>query len=502
MSESAKEPGVTAVRIRRGDRVFHVHGENAGAEGVYLAEGQVQGLYDSPVKTTYKSGAFQVGSRFKGMKRDHRDMVLGFHVIDTATSYEFNESAFRQMFQYQLDPWDVDRTPTVIEVETELSGVRCIDVLMFEQPEFAAAIDPLKQQHGNLLMKLRAANPDWYEPDYTDTFSSDAPSAQGFITVENSTDQVAYQRFVLTQAVWTLPDCQWVGAPAARQPGGELAERAVDKVDIATVSGGAVVDWDRSQLAFRDANDTNLQARVGQRFLMFPIPPHTPPTPLPISYSGAPKDSGAMARLEVPRRWSRPWGMELQMTVSYEPPLGTARFTAPGEFSYEIPPGATHLDVVMLGGGGGGGGGTLITGTGGSAGQWQTVTLERGKEIPMGVAVLRGAVGAGGKCGGYNGLTPKDGEDGFPSRFLIGTGQPQTAPGGLGSGHIDHVSGDDVGPRTINVNGYEYRGGGTRETPGGSGETPGGGGAGGWPVSPGGDGARGQVWIRAYRVEE
>lgn len=39
--------GVKSIRIRRGSQVFHVHGQNAGAEGVWLAHGQVEGIYDA-----------------------------------------------------------------------------------------------------------------------------------------------------------------------------------------------------------------------------------------------------------------------------------------------------------------------------------------------------------------------------------------------------------------------------------------------------------------------
>lgn len=481
--------GVVAVRIRRGDMVFHVHGERAGAEGVWLAEGQVQGLYDAPVKTTWKAGAFQVGSRYKGRRRDHRDLVLGFHITETHNTYEFNESAFRQAFQYELDPWDSDHTPTVLEVETTLSGRRSLDVLMFEQPEFEAAVDPLKNQYGNLIMKLRAGQPDWYESDYTATFSSTAGQAAGTILVSNPTDQVAFHRYVLTQANWTLPDPQWVGGPSVRQPGGVNGAREVDGINITAVSGGAVVDWDKSQLAFRDANNTNLQGQIGQRFLIYPIPPHTPPTALPIAYSDAPA-GGAAAQLIVPLRWSRPWGMELQTANHYLPSLGVARFVRAGHWEYMIPPEATHLDVVLLGAGGGGTAGTVITGTGGSAGQWTTRTIVRGTDFPAGATTLSGVVGAGGVNGG----------NGQASTCVTGgAAGTLSAAGGAGGGHTGHVSGDDVfGPDMV-FNGNTYTGGGTQREPSAAGRIPGGGGAGGWPILPGGPGARGQVWIRAYK---
>jgi hypothetical protein len=193
--------------------------------------------------------------------------------------------------------------------------------------------------------------------------------------------------------------------------------------------------------------------------------------------------------------------MELQATVNYSPPLGTTRFSFPGDFSYDIPPEATHLDVVMLGGGGGGGAGSVVTGTGGSAAAWATVTLERGVALPMTVTKINGTVGDGGAGGNYQGINPLPGTDGETSAILIGTGQPVKSVGGIGSGHTGKVSGDDVNQPNFDYNGYTYSGGGTQGEPGASGHSPGAGGAGGWPLSRGGKGARGQVWIRAYRVE-
>lgn len=484
--------GIVSIRIRRGDKVFHVHGDNAGLEGVWLAQGQVQGLYDAPVKTTYKSGAFQVGSRYKGKKRGHRDLILGFHIKDTANSWEFNDSSFRQCFQYELDPWDVNHTPTTIEVETTMSGVRKLDVLMYEQPEFTAAIDPLKQQYGNLIMKLRAGQPDWYQDDYTSSFSSGAGSGYGTITVSNPTDQVAYQRYILTPGTWTLPDPQWVGGPAARTPGGANANRVMDGVAIPGASGGAVVEWDRSQLAFRDAANTNLQGQVGSKFPVYPIPPQTPPTPLPIYFSGG---AGATARVEVPQRWSRPWGMELQDAVSYLPPLGVTSFSLPGSWSYEIPVDAQYLDIVMLGGGGGGGASAMFAAEGGSAATWSTTTLTR-SGIPS--SRLYGTVGIGGAGGRKDPWGINPGGNGSPSICAADGMASITASGGIGSGHSGHFSGDDVAGPVLVYNGVPYTGGGTQDSLGQPGLAPGGGGAAGKVWTSGADGARGQVWIRAY----
>jgi hypothetical protein len=88
----SRNPGIKAVRIVKGDRVLHVHGALGGSEGVWMAMGQVHGLYDAPVKTTYKAGAFQEGSTHRRTQKLQRDLEIGFHVRDTNTTYELNDS--------------------------------------------------------------------------------------------------------------------------------------------------------------------------------------------------------------------------------------------------------------------------------------------------------------------------------------------------------------------------------------------------------------------------
>jgi hypothetical protein len=304
------DPGIVAIRIVRGGTVFHVHGDQAGAEGVSLAAGQVEGLYDAPVKTTWKTGAFQEGSWQKYAKWLHRDLSLGFHIRDTLTQYELNESKFRQCFDYQLDPWEDPPTVTTIEVETTLSGVRKLDVLMYEAPVFASDLDPLMQQYGNLIFKLRAGQPFWYQDDLVTTFTSTAASATGTIVAQNPTDRIAYHKWILTRATWSLADWQWIGGRGARAPGGANGSRAVSNIVVSDVNGGATVDLDRQNLMFRDANDTNILGQLAGQFFLYPIPPYTPWTQLDIVYTAAPA-GGAMAQLVIPQRWERPWGLEL-----------------------------------------------------------------------------------------------------------------------------------------------------------------------------------------------
>lgn len=502
-------PGIVGIRIRRGETVFHVYGEHQGIEGVWLGQGQVEGIYDAPVQVTDKTGAFQIGSTRKGHKWLHRDMELGFHVIETATeeaigSFEWNESVFRQIFDYRLDPWATDPKPTVVEVETELSGVRKINVLMYEQPDFASDVDPLLQQYGNIIMKLRANEPMWYEDDVVEEFTSDATSASGFIEVSNPTDQVMYHKWVLTPATWTIPDRQWIGDPGERTTGGDQGNRFVEGVVITAANGGAVGDLDRAELMWRDLNNTNLLGQLGgAKILNFPIPPYTPLTLLPISFEASPY-GGATAQLIQPRRWSRPYGLEPVTIVGASVDSDvTTRFSVAGSYSYTIPEWADAVDVVLVGGGGGAGGGLpllLLRGYGGAAGAFATTTLVRGVDIPITTTTIAGVVGAGGGAGDRGSRT--NGHDG-QATTAVGAGMTTiNAAGGDGSGSVGphgypRDRGEGTGDTTLN--GIVYKGSTDEYGLGNPGNAPGGGGSGG--LNGHGDGARGQVWFRAYKVQ-
>lgn len=297
---------ITSIRVEKGATVFHVYGEKAGQEGVWLAHGQVNGIYDAPVTSTWKSGAFQEGSTQKSTKYMPRDMLLGFHIVDTHTTWEFNDSAFRLCFDYEPDHWwGASYEPTKIVVETAQSGVRSLVVLMSESPEFDMPVDPSMNQHGNVIMKLRAGKPFWLAADHVSEYKGTGATGSGTVTVTNPTDRVSYQKMVLTPGVWVLPDWEFTGPPGQRTP---TLKRSVT-IPVTAQNGGAVVDWDKQELMFRDLNNTNMLGQLAGTFVEFAIPPYTQSTQLPVSYTAAPS-GGATCQLRVPQRWSRPWGLE------------------------------------------------------------------------------------------------------------------------------------------------------------------------------------------------
>lgn len=291
---------------------FHTHGREAGQQGIWNAMGQVRGIYDAPVKTTWKTGAFRDGSEQKAKKVLHRDMELGFHCVETQLpprSAEDNESEFRKIFDYEIDEWDDDPEPTTLHVESDRSGERRLDLLMHKEPIIEPDTDPLFDQYFNLILNVRAGQPMWYEDDVVTVFRSGASAASGFIEVENPTDQPMRHKWILTRATWMIPDFSWRGGKYRRKPGGVHKDRMMPMFPITDAQGGVVVSLDKKDLMVRDHNFTNCLPLLGGKIFKYVIPPYTPKQFLPVSYIDAPA-GGAMCQLVQPRCWSRPWGLE------------------------------------------------------------------------------------------------------------------------------------------------------------------------------------------------
>lgn len=504
-------PGITSIIIRRGEHVFHVHGYKAGVEGVKLAQGQVNGLYDAPVKTTYKTGAFQRGSTQKAVKWLHRDLELGFHITESISdTFEWNESLFRQIFPYEEDRWSESPKKTTIEVTTDLSGTRKLDVLLHEEPEFNPDHDPISQQYGNLILKLRASQPLWYQDDVVSEFTSEATTAAGSVLVENPTDQEMWPTWVLTSAAgggdvnWTLPDFSWVGDPGERAPGGAYEDRYINDIVVTAANDGCTIETDRQQLMYRDAANTNILGQMGaNKIFVHSIPPWTPPYQLPVSYKGA--SGGATCQLVQPRFWNRPYGGEpVTVLNTLSPKDVTHHITTVGTFEYQIPAWCERMDIIVVGGGGGGEGGNIeVTGAGGKPAKFVGSTIIRGVDIPWATTVLTGQVGAGG-LGGRGVSLPSfsdwfggiDGQQGDTTE-VIASGMTTITSGGGAGGKNGYITGAGVDDYTFN--GVTYPGSETQELAGKPGNSPGGGGGGGFIfVGRGGDGGNGQIWIRAY----
>lgn len=302
-----------------------VHPKNQATHGVYLASGQLKGdIIDAPVKTEWDSLALQEGGTQRGVDWEFRDVHLGFHVIDDVMSAEEADSMLRQKFDYEEDEWDPNPIrQTRLDLETDLSGVRSLDLLLAEHPTYDFEHDPIGDQWFNPQFVMRAGQPMWYEmsqgkPYKTTAF--DIPSGAGNYTgglyIENRTDRAARHSWVVAAGIGAqvyLPDVSWVGPRGARAIDGPYADRMVQLPTITADHGGGFrVTLERGKLMVRDFNDTNVlgQMPVPGSYFMNRIPPYTRKTWLPIVVNTSPAGGGRI-ECRMPLLWSRPYGLEM-----------------------------------------------------------------------------------------------------------------------------------------------------------------------------------------------
>lgn len=296
-----------------GSPEFPVHGIGAGTRNVWLAEEgdgtDFDGMYDPPVQALYTSTAFMTGARLTGIREDPYDFILAFHILGTpGVPWREADSDFRLA-------WDFVRQ-SKIRVEVEES-TRRLPVALGRKPQIKVAHDPNGKQYGLMLVPLIGAYPRWIQPDVTDSFVTTTDTTgggfeNGVVTVSNPTPTVQWIRW-LTQGTagitWTLPDFSW-GQEALheRLPGVDAARKIV----LAPLIAGEHIKIESNPESpdgmYNSSLDTQFYVRMAGVEFMYPIPPRTPPTDLPIKVTGAPIGAGVQAF--VPSEWSRPWGLQ------------------------------------------------------------------------------------------------------------------------------------------------------------------------------------------------
>lgn len=279
--------------------------------GITLSEGGVAGLMDVEFETFWIDDT--EGSVFGGQRMLPLDMPLGFYLSDELAGTSVGgqiESDFRRCFAPQADKWDpADRLPQ-IEVVSELSGARRVPVHLKEAPVMKTERDPYSRRYYDIVYSLRGVISGWSGETIVEAFEGSGASGSGFVTVSNPTDLPMRQTWVLTRAKWTIPDVSWQGPKGERVPHGTHAARSLSLPLITEADQGVRITRQRRVLHASTFTGTNFLGRMNGQRLVYDIPPYTPPTQLPISYTNAPA-GGARAELHQPRVWSRSVGLEL-----------------------------------------------------------------------------------------------------------------------------------------------------------------------------------------------
>ncbi|MEV6070274.1 phage tail protein [Nocardia sp. NPDC052001] len=272
-------------------------GSGRGREGVELGTAP-SGLYDAPVTTIWNQSAFQTGSSFGGYRTNKRDLVFGVNIFESAgRSWEAVDSAWRKAWAYDRD--------CTLTVTTDF-GSRSLALRMSEQPDFKPVKDPHLKQLAKVVMTCTAGNPWWVESDATATWVSPAdttgtnPARSGTVTVSNPTDQPMWLRWVVSApGLWTLPDFSWAAD--------NFAARTITLPQTAA-GQDLTIDTDPMEEMIVARDNTPVWAQMNGVSFMYPVPPYTPATALPVTVDGAP--AGASVLVVQARNWSRPWGLQ------------------------------------------------------------------------------------------------------------------------------------------------------------------------------------------------
>ncbi|PXX52633.1 hypothetical protein DFR70_13218 [Nocardia tenerifensis] len=275
-----------------------IAGQGSGREGVELATSPT-GLYDAPVTTIWNQSAFQAGSSFGGYRTNKRDVVFAVNVFQTAgRSWEATDSAWRKAWAYDRD--------TTLTITTDF-GTRSLKLRMSEQPDFKPDKDPHLKSIGKVVMTCTAGNPWWVESDVTGTWTSTmdttgaGKSQSGAITIANPTDQPMWLKWVCSApGKWTLPDFSW----------GAVDRDSARVITLPATAAGKdlTVDTDPMEEMIVAKDGSQIWALMNGVSFLYPVPPYTSATSIPVSVIGAP--AGASVLVVQPRNWSRPWGLQ------------------------------------------------------------------------------------------------------------------------------------------------------------------------------------------------
>ena len=263
-----------------------IHGRGAGREGVRLGTSP-DGLYDSPVRTLWQQGAFQEGETPSGVRWDARDVVFVALVQEIkGRSWQDVDSQWRRAWSYTED--------SILRVTTP-SGTRELRLRMFESPGFTPETDPRINGFGEVVMTCRAGDPFWREQPDKQAVTASGSSGTEYLRVVNPTDKDMWLRWVISPGSrWTIPDFDFAGSQRTiTLPSSYIDEQVL--IDTHPLREQVVVvDWANAW-----------EAMNGVQFLN-PVPAYTPPTRVPVSWTG---DGGSLMLVQD-RRWSRPWGLE------------------------------------------------------------------------------------------------------------------------------------------------------------------------------------------------
>lgn len=294
--------------------VWHVCGSRVEEENVLLLP-NIADMFDTPISTQWVKSPF--GEKYQGFRVQRRNPVLGFRIRGASTSeWERIDSDFRRS-------WDYDSEGFMRIISED--GYRDLHMRLLQHPDtysgdaqLGGGYDPHWLSDAQIIINAACENPFYVGKTHTEDYTITSSSGSHDFTVWNDGDVEKWVRWTIisqnngllvvlpdysfgndmfgaavTDASKTVPVCAMKSHVLSN--GGLLANEHV-RVDT----------HPDSELILSDL-DTNPWARMKGKSLVYPVPPHTMPTTLTVSWSGA--TSGDQVRLAHTDQYTRPWGL-------------------------------------------------------------------------------------------------------------------------------------------------------------------------------------------------
>ncbi|WKD60925.1 hypothetical protein CCICO_04440 [Corynebacterium ciconiae DSM 44920] len=270
--------------------VWDLSGRRGGTQGVWLDRAHTGFITDTPVETVWQSSVGQIGGTFRGMNFAPREITLPVMVLDDKSrAWQETDSQWRRAWSYRED--------SILQV---MSGdsVRSLRVRLKATPEQKLEESSGQERGASLmLMHLIAGDPLWSSETVTEPWIFDGVHWTGNVTVTNPTDMPMWLKWTVTgPASIILPDFSFESRPG--YPGFDQQRRRIVLPHL-RYRWDAVVDSDPTHEQLAVVGKPNFWMLLEKPFL-YPVPPRTPPTELPLAVNPLPLLPEVWKRLDIP----------------------------------------------------------------------------------------------------------------------------------------------------------------------------------------------------------
>ena len=253
-------------------RRWVIHGPGAHPN-LRLMEGSLGEFYRTPKATTYKERSGIGGALFMGS----RDLPMRFSLkIDT-----WGDDFDTVMADFLRGMSSEEGQEATLIHRTEKWGERRLRILMEEGAAYRRNVDPESLASASYELPVIAPVPYWTAPSMAhDEWVFEGTGFVGEVEVSNPGDVPLWPRWTLTSpAAWILPDVDLRSDGEPRMVPLRFAPYGRDLL-VQTHPGEELIV----------ATDGTLDAWMGDGPVHFlhPIPPHTPPTRIPVAVDPIP----------------------------------------------------------------------------------------------------------------------------------------------------------------------------------------------------------------------